>query len=38
VPGRVRLYDGANVHWLTRIEEGNRWLLILYSARGRWGR
>ena len=38
IPGRVRLYEGAHVHWLTKIEEGDRWLLILYSSRGRWGR
>ena len=35
-PGRVRLYDGAKLHWLTKLEEGSRLLLILYSARGNW--
>lgn len=34
--GRVRYYNGSDLHWLTKIKKGSRLLLILYSARGRW--
>lgn len=33
---RVKLYEGADLHWLTRITKGWRLLLILYSAEGNW--